>query len=366
MITIISAFLLTLFIPTAYSAAQPPDDVRIRYADNVYSPYWELTIIAPRGSLVYVKTKVPYENPNTCMVYEQCIFRFKTSDEIIKQYANRVGAEEYIDPIIISIRLPDGNLYTKHLSIKFHLMKELTNAQWSEPKISIRDDYYYITGTVTVPFSFVYLYDDKGQNIVTVPVENRHYTIRFPQFLIDKPTVYTLKIATYDGYAQSPHIPIILGEWQYKENIVFSIDSPYIKANDKTLITDAPPIIGPGNRSYLPIRMFEQLFNIKLTWDPYTKIVILTQCDSHGKTQIILNFAHGQYQEWSGKRIYLGNPKVTVIQYGQIYYKDLSRDGYGYPIIYKGRTMLPVRYIAELFGYRVFWLPLVKIVWLAK
>ena len=97
--------------------------------------------------------------------------------------------------------------------------------------------------------------------------------------------------------------------------------------NTSTETLDAPPVI-VKNRTFVPLRFISEAFGAKLTWDPIFQIIDINLGTDSLRLQIGKNFA-----EVNGKKVMLNAA----------------------PVIVKGRTMVPIRFISEALDAQVLW-----------
>lgn len=114
------------------------------------------------------------------------------------------------------------------------------------------------------------------------------------------------------------------------KTIVMEIDNPQITINNESKNIDdnntAPTII--NGRTFIPIRALMEAFNGEVQWDNATRTATLTYNNNEVKLTVDSTTA------------YFNNNSVTL---------DVA------PVIINGRTMLPVRFVAESFGFNVNW-----------
>ena len=109
--------------------------------------------------------------------------------------------------------------------------------------------------------------------------------------------------------------------------IVLQIDNPVITVNGAQISIDAPPVIRQS-RTLVPVRAVIENMGGTVSWNGTSKTATLTL---DGKT-VKLTIGN--------KEAYFCNAKQTL---------DVT------PEIISGRTMLPIRFIAESFGFAVGW-----------
>jgi len=134
------------------------------------------------------------------------------------------------------------------------------------------------------------------------------------------------------------------GVFKYSSKITkivlkFQIGNKTMYVNDGPLEIDVPPIIIEG-RTLLPIRWVVEPLGASVGWDGVERKVTVTLGDIH-------------IELWIGKSIAKVNGKDTPIDSG---------NPKVVPIIKDGRTMLPVRFVAENLGCQVDWDPLTYVV----
>ncbi len=124
---------------------------------------------------------------------------------------------------------------------------------------------------------------------------------------------------------------------RYTKRIIIKlqIGNQIMVVNDKEQLIDVPPQIIEG-RTYLPIRWIAEPLGAQVNWDSDEKKVTILFNEIKIELWIGKNIArvNGNY-----KLIDPDNPKVV-------------------PLIISGRTMLPVRFVAENLGCKVEWNPI--------
>ncbi|RLD17629.1 MAG: copper amine oxidase N-terminal domain-containing protein [Caldiserica bacterium] len=112
-----------------------------------------------------------------------------------------------------------------------------------------------------------------------------------------------------------------------KTKIVLQIGNSVAVINEKTTKLDSPPII-IKDRTLVPLRFISEAFGAKVEWNPVFRLVFIKM----GEKEIIVQIGT-PYASVSGKKVLLDSP----------------------PLIVKGRTMVPLRFIAETLGAEVTW-----------
>lgn len=109
--------------------------------------------------------------------------------------------------------------------------------------------------------------------------------------------------------------------------ITFQIGSSIMTVNGENTEIDSVPLIENSN-TLLPLRAASEAMGSTVTWDNETQTVILTKDSTVIQLTIGSNIA------------FVNNTQTTLNTA---------------PLIINGRTMLPIRFIAECFGYTVSW-----------
>jgi outer membrane protein assembly factor BamB len=104
--------------------------------------------------------------------------------------------------------------------------------------------------------------------------------------------------------------------------------------NDKTTVLDVPAEVYKG-RTLVPIRFVAETFGCMVDWEPNEKLVTIKF-----KNKILKYWAYKDYAEFNGE-------KVTI---------DVG------PIIRSGRTLVPLRSVAESLGATVRWIQSQKLI----
>lgn len=141
----------------------------------------------------------------------------------------------------------------------------------------------------------------------------------------DDSWLYT--IDTPEKFEDLGYNPIVSDEEYFDEDQV-SDGEIMVKVNGKKVKFDQPPIIQDG-RTLVPVRATCEAMGINVEWWDTQQKVVLTK----GNTQVVLQ---------------IGNQNFTTNQNGECWL-DVP------PQIINGRTLLPIRAVAEQFGYNVEW-----------
>ncbi|MBR1444309.1 MAG: copper amine oxidase N-terminal domain-containing protein [Firmicutes bacterium] len=113
-----------------------------------------------------------------------------------------------------------------------------------------------------------------------------------------------------------------------EKKITLQIDNSTIFVDDEIKSIDAPPVIR-DSRTFVPVRAITEALGGNATWDSSTKTATLTDSSNNEiKLTIDSNIAYLN-----------GTPSQL----------DVS------PVIISGRTMLPIRFVADSFGFETKW-----------
>lgn len=158
--------------------------------------------------------------------------------------------------------------------------------------------------------------------------------------------------------------------------IMFGIFSPVqasenikIRVNNKFVSTDVAPFIQNG-RTMVPIRVISESLGYDVDWDQATQSIFITSEDKDGFALSVIMLAIGEYQcVWFDPNSV--NKASLLYQTGYINEDEMFYAGIenaelvdldSPPVIVNNRTFVPLRAIAELFGYNVSWDPVNRIV----
>jgi hypothetical protein len=175
---------------------------------------------------------------------------------------------------------------------------------------------YTITGSVNPENSRVWVNDQ------LVPVVSGKFSAIVPVNAGEN----KVKIKAMDEFDTETMMELSI--WVYKKIvIVLTIGKNVMMMNGRTSLLDAPPFIA-NNRTMVPLRAIAEAFGATVNWQAKTETV-----------EISLEKAFISMQ--------IGN---TVAMIGtKVYMLDAP------PIIKKGRTFVPIRFIAEALGSVVLW-----------
>ena len=112
-----------------------------------------------------------------------------------------------------------------------------------------------------------------------------------------------------------------------KGNVVLKIDDPVIKVDGETQTIDTPPVI-IDSRTFVPVRAVVEALGGKADWRSEEKKAVLTR--GRDTVELTIGSTTAKHNEQTDKL-------------------DAA------PVIIDGRTMLPLRYIAESFGFAAEW-----------
>jgi len=116
--------------------------------------------------------------------------------------------------------------------------------------------------------------------------------------------------------------------------MILQVDNPIFKFNNQTMLLDSPPVI-KNDRTLLPIRAVIEAAGGTVEWTDAEKRVDIKYKD---KTVTL----------WIGKNIARVNGKGVIID---------PQNLNVVPEIINGRTMIPLRFVAESLEWQVGWAP---------
>ncbi|MBC7195363.1 MAG: copper amine oxidase N-terminal domain-containing protein [Caldisericia bacterium] len=119
--------------------------------------------------------------------------------------------------------------------------------------------------------------------------------------------------------------------------IILQVNNKYIYINGQQIEIDVPPKIIEG-RTYLPIKWVAEPLGAQVLWDSNEK-------------KVTILFKKILIELWIGKSVAKVNEVLKFID------PDNPKV---VPMIISGRTMLPIRFVAENLGCKVEWDPISK------
>ncbi|MGC9125170.1 MAG: VPS10 domain-containing protein [Caldisericaceae bacterium] len=155
---------------------------------------------------------------------------------------------------------------------------------------------------------------------------------RISEIKVDGVSIGSVSSYTFFNVSSDHTISATFEKLTSTTTIILQVGSSSFTVNGTPNTLDSPPLIKNG-RTLLPIRAVIEALNGSIGWDQSTKKVTV----SLGSDTIEL---------WIGKSIAKVNDKDTLID---------SKDSKVVPEIINGRTMLPIRFVAESLGCNVGW-----------
>jgi len=137
----------------------------------------------------------------------------------------------------------------------------------------------------------------------------------------------------YEDFAGNKVIKEYVVEYIKKIIIILQINNKKIYINDELKEIDVPPKI-IENRTYLPIRFVVEAFGASINWNSNEK-------------KISINFKNSIIELWINKNIASVNGNLKLID---------PENPKVVPLIIDGRTMVPIRFIAENLECNVTWI----------
>lgn len=196
-------------------------------------------------------------------------------------------------------------------------------------------------------------------NIINLGVGDLHLTVNAPYFIdfkqttVINPSAITFNVDT-TGLSVGSYTEIITLKSNLSVvNIYVSfkvepsssvilrlkIGSNVAYINGEKVNLDAPPFIDPqANRTLVPVRFISEAFGAKVEWDPEARKVSIKKDPSEHHGPVLIEL-------WIGSKEVSVNLKKETI--------DVTP-----AIVPPGRTMVPLRFISEIFGSTVKWDPI--------
>lgn|GEM_PF-2821386 len=212
----------------------------------------------------------------------------------------------------IDIRLSDGKILKS------------TSTQTEDPKcIYLKEKYPYLAGCSP---SYIAIRNDNIINIMSssgtlVATVSISYSIQ--------------NISYFQG---SSYITTRTGLYRmnlYKEKIILQINSKKVVVNGNEKVIDVAPIIKPPGRTFVPLRFISETLGATVIWNEDDRSIEIKLGDNFIKL-------------WIGKKTLLVNGIKQNMDVAP--FIDPSA----------GRTLVPIRFIAEYLGAFVYWIPRTK------
>ena len=158
--------------------------------------------------------------------------------------------------------------------------------------------------------------------------------------------------------------------------VLFGIFSPVqasenikIRVNNQFISSDVAPFIQNG-RTMVPIRVVSENLGYDVDWDQESQSIIISSEDKDGFALSVVMLFIGEYEcVWFDPDSI--NKASLLFEAGYINEDEMFYAGTenseiveldSPPVIINNRTFVPLRAIAELFGYNVSWDPINRIV----
>jgi hypothetical protein len=218
-----------------------------------------------------------------------------------------------------------GNQTSRNLNIT--VSTEIPKIFISSPKdlSEIRENYVNISGTVDIPSTLTVNGDsvpvnDDGSFVYTLLLDN----VEKGFFLIK-----IVATSPESGLSATRTVTVVYNPKPKEILVKLTIGSISALINENFTTLDSPPYIDPKtSRTLVPLRFIAEAFGAEVRWEAEFKTVTITLNNREIKLQIGNNTA------------YVDNEQKTLEQP---------------PVIQNGRTMVPIRFIAEAFGATVNW-----------
>jgi titin len=178
-------------------------------------------------------------------------------------------------------------------------------------------------------------YSDSGDFTGTVNYRVRAYTTLSSSSYSNTASIVPSESELSDETVDSTEIPVVTDD---ECILCFYIDNVGYKVNGQTLIADVSPTI-KNSRTLMPVRYIATPLGAEVGWDPDEQKVTVTLDDT-------------KLEMWIGRNTALVNGVSEMI--------DPDNPEVMPEILPPGRTMLPLRFIAEKLGCEVDWEPSIK------
>ncbi len=315
---------------------------------TVYKPY--ITISGKTDKLaqkveVFVNSELHTATVNN-QRFSVAVSLYEGDNTIQARACNDTGCSEFTKPITVKYvsEIPVPTLNTPEQTLYYTSPDEINNVAITITGNTDIDGVLHIIANGTEyrtlnvkagTFSFIY-HPVHGQNIIQA------------------------KICVDEGICSDLSEPITI---TLKYRIVFKMwlgKNKYEKNGEPHNFSNPPFVIPPG-RTVVPLRFIAEGFGFDVKWNGKERTITITGKDANNEDlQIILYMPYQPNKAFDayGKKVYPGSSKVDIIKNGKKTTIDLTHfngQNMGIPVIYNGRTYVPVRFISEIFGANVGW-----------
>ncbi|NOZ92143.1 MAG: copper amine oxidase N-terminal domain-containing protein [Dictyoglomi bacterium] len=267
-------------------------------------------------------------------------------------------------------------LFTITASSGYHIKDIVVNGKVVYSGVHNTDDVYYlklrIKGNTTVKATFAKdtytieatageggsispsgeVYVAYGDSITFYITPEDGYRIK--DVRVDGESVGAIEEYTFRNVKESH---IIGAEFEKKETvIVLRPGDGHYWVNGQMSEMDVAPFIDPRyDRTVVPLRFVAQAMGLSVEWNGDTREISITGYVKGEYTELVIPMRNLKEVKvkMGGKEEYLYESDGTVYIGGEE--KNLEKMGLGKPVIYHRRTMVPVRFVAEIFGAKVGW-----------
>jgi|GEM_PF-2691360 len=267
-------------------------------------------------------------------------------------------------------------LFTITASRGYHIKNIVVNGEVVYSGVHNTDDVYYlklqITGTTTIEATFAkdtYTIEARageggsispsgevkvvyGESITFYITPEEGYKIK--DVKVDGESVGAVEEYTFEDVNANHTIE---AEFEKKETvIVLRPGETYYWVNGQMSEMDVAPFIDPRyNRTVVPLRFVAEAMGLSVEWNGETREISITGYVQGEYTELIIPMKNLKKVKVNlrGKEEYLYESDGTVYIGGEE--RNLEEMGLGKPVIYHSRTMVPIRFIAEVFGAKVDW-----------
>ena len=191
-----------------------------------------------------------------------------------------------------------------------------------------------------------------GESITFYITPEEGYKIK--DVKVDGESIGAVEEYTFDNVNASHTIE---AEFEKKETvIVLRPGETYYWVNGQMSEMDVAPFIDPRyNRTVVPLRFVAEAMGLQVEWNGETREISITGYVQGEYTELIIPMRNLKKVKVNlrGKEEYLYESDGRVYIGGEE--RNLEKMGLGKPVIYHNRTMVPIRFIAEIFGAKVDW-----------
>jgi len=273
-------------------------------------------------NVVVLLDGAPVTVANVINGYFMAKVQLHTGTNTIKVVAYDVnGNSSYVDITVVYNKPEDTTAPT--LEITFPKIPEGQLVyETDQPEITVQ-------GTVSDDMSGVKAVLVNGEQVEVIG-GTFSYTVK----LNEGANVINVMAVDYAGHVAKKSITVVYDPYLNKLVIELAAGSQFYKVNGETKVMDVAPFINSDGRTMVPVRFIAEAMGLKVKWDGEKRQVLIS-----GENKEIVLTIDSNIAMVDGTPVKMDTKAVIV----------------------NSRTFVPLRFVAEAFGFQVEWIPPVTV-----